>query len=168
LHLPRDPIPGDSDLVIVGHTDSAHALAMEEAVCRLKLAADAGADVCFIGHQNERIAWFNCQRPRTETRAYYICHGRCGADLVIHLFIQVLVNLILGGLAYSFTTEEAEQMVARIIFIDTPAPCYLPAYQIDPMEGVESVGTVSEDVEMHGYPIFWTTVARMGDGDLGF
>jgi len=50
-------------------------------VCRLKLAADAGADVCFIGHQNERIARINCQRPRTETRAYYICHGRCGADL---------------------------------------------------------------------------------------
>src|ERR1700674_1970610 len=58
FHLPRDPIPGDSD---PGRTDSAHMVGMEKAVCRLKLTADAGADVCFIGHQNERIARINCQ-----------------------------------------------------------------------------------------------------------
>lgn len=34
--------------VIIGRTDSAQVLGMEEAVTRLKLAADAGADVCFI------------------------------------------------------------------------------------------------------------------------
>ena len=34
--------------VIIGRTDSAQVLGMEEAVIRLKLAADAGADVCFI------------------------------------------------------------------------------------------------------------------------
>ncbi len=34
--------------VIIGRTDSAQVLGMEEAIIRLKLAADAGADVCFI------------------------------------------------------------------------------------------------------------------------
>lgn len=34
--------------VIIGRTDSAQVLGMEEAITRLKLAADAGADVCFI------------------------------------------------------------------------------------------------------------------------
>jgi hypothetical protein len=70
--------------------------------------------------------------------------------LFIYLFIQVLVNVNLGGLTYSFTIEDAEQMGPKIIFIDTPALCYFPACQIHPMERVESVGTVSEGVEMHG------------------
>ena len=34
--------------VIIGRTDSAQVLGMEEAVTRLQLAAAAGADVCFI------------------------------------------------------------------------------------------------------------------------
>ena len=46
--IARDSIPGGSDFVIIGRTDSAQVLGMEEAVYRLKLAADAGADVCFI------------------------------------------------------------------------------------------------------------------------
>lgn len=46
--IARDAIPGGSDFVIIGRTDSAQVLGMDEAICRLKLAADAGADVCFI------------------------------------------------------------------------------------------------------------------------
>jgi len=65
--IARDSLPGGSDFVspsfqkkkvkiqllsnnqvIIGRTDSAQVLGMEEAVTRLKLAADAGADVCFI------------------------------------------------------------------------------------------------------------------------
>ena len=46
--IARDSIPGDSDFVIIGRTDSAQVLGIEEAIIRLKLAADAGADVCFI------------------------------------------------------------------------------------------------------------------------
>lgn len=34
--------------MIIGRTDSAQVLGMDEAVERLKLARDAGADVCFI------------------------------------------------------------------------------------------------------------------------
>lgn len=44
----RDAIPGGSDLVIIARTDSAQVLGMEEAVRRLKLAAEAGADAAFI------------------------------------------------------------------------------------------------------------------------
>jgi 2-methylisocitrate lyase-like PEP mutase family enzyme len=46
--LARDMIPGGSDFVIIGRTDSAQVLGMDEALYRLKLAAAAGADVCFI------------------------------------------------------------------------------------------------------------------------
>ena len=46
--IARDSIPGDSDFVIIGRTDSAQVLGIDEAIIRLKLAADAGADVCFI------------------------------------------------------------------------------------------------------------------------
>ena len=63
--LARDSIPGGSDFVrhasmqevnyltghlkvIIARTDSAQVLGMDEAVQRLRLAADAGADVCFI------------------------------------------------------------------------------------------------------------------------
>jgi 2-methylisocitrate lyase-like PEP mutase family enzyme len=34
--------------VIIARTDSAQVLGMDEAVLRLKMAADVGADVCFI------------------------------------------------------------------------------------------------------------------------
>jgi 2-methylisocitrate lyase-like PEP mutase family enzyme len=46
--IARDSIPGGSDFVIIARTDSAQVLGMEEAVTRLKLAANVGADVCFI------------------------------------------------------------------------------------------------------------------------
>ena len=46
--IARDSLPGNSDFVIIGRTDSAQVLGMDEAIIRLKLAADAGADVCFI------------------------------------------------------------------------------------------------------------------------
>jgi hypothetical protein len=35
--------------------------------------------------------------------------------LFIYLFLQVLIDVISGGLTPSFTTKEAEQMGARII-----------------------------------------------------
>ncbi|KAF9031216.1 Phosphoenolpyruvate/pyruvate domain-containing protein [Hymenopellis radicata] len=85
--IARDTIPGGSDFVIIGRTDSAQVLGMEEAVTRLKLAAAAGADVCFI------------EGVRTK-------------DL---LESTVLVNVISGGLTPSFTYPEAEQMGAKII-----------------------------------------------------
>ncbi|KAH9920900.1 oxaloacetate acetylhydrolase [Fomitopsis serialis] len=93
--IARDSIPGGSDFVIIGRTDSAQVLGMEEAVTRLKLAADAGADVCFI-------------------------EGVKTADLLTSTIKAlapkpVLVNVISGGLTPSFTCQEAEALGAKII-----------------------------------------------------
>lgn len=68
---------------------------MEEAVIRLKLAADAGADVCFIeGVKTAELL----------------------KDTVAALAPKpVLVNVISGGLTPSFTCQEAEDMGAKII-----------------------------------------------------
>ncbi|KAJ7208276.1 Pyruvate/Phosphoenolpyruvate kinase-like domain-containing protein [Mycena pura] len=58
---------------------------MDEAILRLKLAADAGADVCFIeGVKTKEL-------------------------------LEVLVNVISGGLTPPFTYKEAEAMGAKII-----------------------------------------------------
>ncbi|KAJ7772057.1 oxaloacetate acetylhydrolase [Mycena maculata] len=93
--LARDQIPGGSDFVIIGRTDSAQVLGMEEAITRLKLASDAGADVCFIeGVKTKQLL------------------ERTVAALAPK---PVLVNVISGGLTPSFTSEEAEAAGAKII-----------------------------------------------------
>ncbi|KAH8116801.1 oxaloacetate acetylhydrolase [Phellopilus nigrolimitatus] len=93
--IARDQIPGGSDFVIIGRTDSAQVLGMEEAVTRLKLAADAGADVCFIeGVKTKELL---------ETTVAALAPK------------PVLVNVISGGLTPSFTCKEAEEMGAKII-----------------------------------------------------
>ena len=93
--IARDSIPGGSDFVIIGRTDSAQVLGMEEAVTRLKLAADAGADVCFIeGVKTQELL---------ESTVAALAPK------------PVLVNVISGGLTPSFTCKEAEAMGAKII-----------------------------------------------------
>ena len=93
--LARDSIPGNSDLVIIGRTDAAQVFGFEEAVIRLRLAADAGADVCFI----EGVKTEEQLRKTVATLAPK----------------PVLVNVISGGLTPSFTYHEAEEMGAKII-----------------------------------------------------
>ncbi|KZV73992.1 phosphoenolpyruvate pyruvate domain-containing protein [Peniophora sp. CONT] len=91
----RDAIPGGSDFVVIARSDSAQVLGMDEAVFRLKLAADAGADVCFI------------EGVRTKELL---------EQTVAALDPKpVLVNVISGGLTPSFTYGEAEAMGAKII-----------------------------------------------------
>ncbi|KAJ7270054.1 Phosphoenolpyruvate/pyruvate domain-containing protein [Mycena haematopus] len=93
--LARDQIPGGSDFVIIGRTDSAQVLGMDEAIARLKLASDAGADVCFIeGVKTKQLL----ERTVSELAPK-----------------PVLVNVISGGLTPSFTSKEAESMGAKII-----------------------------------------------------
>lgn len=68
---------------------------MDEALERLKLAANAGADVCFIeGVKTEDLL--------RKTVAYLEP-------------TPVLVNVISGGLTPSFTSDQAETMGAKII-----------------------------------------------------
>ncbi|PPQ63027.1 hypothetical protein CVT24_005973 [Panaeolus cyanescens] len=93
--LARDSMPGNSDFVIIARTDSAQVLGMEEAVLRLKLAANAGADVCFI----EGVRTKDLLESTVKALAPK----------------PVLVNVISGGLTPSFTYKEAEQMGAKII-----------------------------------------------------
>ncbi|KAF4563213.1 hypothetical protein EYR40_007079 [Pleurotus pulmonarius] len=93
--IARDAIPGGSDFVIIGRTDSAQVLGMEEAVERLKLAAAAGADVCFIEGVKSKDLLESTVKALAPT--------------------PVLVNVISGGLTPPFTYREAEQMGAKII-----------------------------------------------------
>ena len=81
--------------MIIGRTDSAQVLGMDEALIRLKLAADAGADVCFI----EGVRTAELLTATVEALAPK----------------PVLVNVISGGLTPSFTTKEAEALGAKII-----------------------------------------------------
>ncbi|KAF8528469.1 phosphoenolpyruvate pyruvate domain-containing protein [Hysterangium stoloniferum] len=90
----RDAIPG-SDIVIIARTDSAQVLGMEEAVRRLKLAADAGADAAFIEGVKTKELLESTVKALAPT--------------------PVLVNVISGGLTPSFTIKEAEEMGAKII-----------------------------------------------------
>ncbi|KAF8581870.1 Phosphoenolpyruvate/pyruvate domain-containing protein [Ramaria rubella] len=91
----RDAIPGGSHLVIIARTDSAQVLGMEEAVRRLKLAADAGADAAFIEGVKTKELLESTVKALAPT--------------------PVLVNVISGGLTPAFTIKEAEEMGAKII-----------------------------------------------------
>ena len=88
--------------VVIGRTDSAQVLGMDEAVERLKLAAAAGADVCFI-------------------------EGVKDAELLKKTVAAlapkpVLVNVISGGLTPCFTCQEAEDYGAKIISASPLSP----------------------------------------------
>ncbi|KAJ8076716.1 hypothetical protein AAF712_000343 [Marasmius tenuissimus] len=93
--LARDSIPGGSDFVIIGRTDSAQVLGMEEAITRLRLAAAAGADVCFIEGVKTKELLESTVQALAPT--------------------PVLVNVISGGLTPAFTYHQAEEMGAKII-----------------------------------------------------
>lgn len=68
---------------------------MEEAIIRLKLAADAGADVCFIeGVKTAELLTSTVKALSPK---------------------PVLVNVISGGLTPSFTCKEAEAHGAKLI-----------------------------------------------------
>ncbi|KAL0955815.1 hypothetical protein HGRIS_002020 [Hohenbuehelia grisea] len=93
--IARDAIPGGSDFVIIARTDSAQVLGMDEAIIRLKLAADLGADVCFIeGVKSKELLESTVKALAPK---------------------PVLVNVISGGLTPSFTSQEAEHLGAKII-----------------------------------------------------
>jgi len=119
--IARDSIPGGSDFVIIGRTDSAQVLGMEEAVIRLKLAADAGADVCFIeGVKTEELL-----RSTVAALAPK----------------PVLVNVISGGLTPSFTTQEAETMGAKIIIFSLVSSVAMVHAVRDAMRSLKKTGT---------------------------
>ncbi|KAJ3513978.1 hypothetical protein NLJ89_g2634 [Agrocybe chaxingu] len=119
--IARDSVPGGSDFVIIGRTDSAQVLGMEEAITRLKLAADAGADVCFIeGVKTEELL-----RSTVAALAPK----------------PVLVNVISGGLTPSFTYKEAERMGAKIIIFSLVSSVAMAHAARDAMRSLKKTGT---------------------------
>ncbi|KAL0562371.1 hypothetical protein V5O48_019716, partial [Marasmius crinis-equi] len=85
--LARDGIPGGSDLVIIARTDAAQGEGgMEEALARLKVASDAGADVLFL----EGIA------------------SKEDLERTVATFAPkpVLLNSVTGGFTPPFTADE--------------------------------------------------------------
>jgi hypothetical protein len=88
---------------------------MEEAIYRLKLAADAGADVCFIeGVKTKELLEYTVSQltPVPVSKEWSFTHVFMRFDIPI---VQVLVNVISGGLTPSFTYQEAERYGAKII-----------------------------------------------------
>ena len=62
--------------VIIGRTDSAQVLGMDEALMRLKLAAAAGADVCFIEGVKTKellLSTVAALAPKPVSRITYFC-----------------------------------------------------------------------------------------------
>ncbi|KAF8219868.1 Phosphoenolpyruvate/pyruvate domain-containing protein [Tricholoma matsutake] len=119
--LARDSIPGGSDFVIIARTDSAQVLGMEEAVTRLKLASDAGADVCFI----EGVRTIELLESTVAALAPK----------------PVLVNVISGGLTPCFTTSEAEAVGAKIIIFSLVSSVAMVHAVRAAMQSLKKTGT---------------------------
>jgi 2-methylisocitrate lyase-like PEP mutase family enzyme len=116
----RDSVPG-SDFVIIGRTDSAQVLGMEEAITRLKLAAAAGADVCFI----EGVKTAELLKSTVAALAPK----------------PVLVNVISGGLTPAFTYSEAEKMGAKIIIFSLVSSVAMVHGVREAMRSLKKTGT---------------------------
>jgi 2-methylisocitrate lyase-like PEP mutase family enzyme len=86
---------------------------MEEAILRLRLAADVGADVCFIeGVKTQKLLEMTVKAlAPIPVRIAFEARTKSGCSSN-H---QVLVNVISGGLTPSFTCKEAENMGAKVI-----------------------------------------------------
>lgn len=91
----RDALPGNSHFVIIARTDCEQVLGMEEALHRLLLAKEAGADVCFIEGVKSTKALERTVQALAPT--------------------PVLVNVISGGVTPPLTTSEAEAAGAKIV-----------------------------------------------------
>lgn len=84
---------------------------MEEAITRLKLASEAGADVCFIeGVKTKQLLELTVAALSPKPVSLSVSNRFNNLNLP-----QVLVNVISGGLTPSFTSKEAEAMGAKII-----------------------------------------------------
>ncbi|KIM40333.1 hypothetical protein M413DRAFT_413984 [Hebeloma cylindrosporum] len=119
--LARDSIPGESDFVIIARTDAAQVHGMEEAVHRLKLASEIGADVCFIeGVKSKELL---------ESTVAALAPK------------PVLVNVISGGLTPSFTTKEAEEMGAKIIIFSLVSSVAMVHACRSAMQSLKKTGT---------------------------
>lgn len=97
----------DSDIVIIARTDALQSLDYDEAIHRLKLAREAGADVCFL----EGITSKEQARQTVKDLAPW----------------PVLLNMVEHGATPSISVSEAEEMGFRIVIF--PFAGIAPAYK---------------------------------------
>lgn len=110
------------DIVIIARTDCLQQMGFEEAIKRLKLAVEAGADVAFI----EGIPDFETGKKMCEALAP----------------TPVLCNVVVGGLTPEFSKDEAQEMGVKVV-IHT-------AFALSPVYG--AVTEAAEELKRTGRP----------------
>ncbi|KAH0594886.1 hypothetical protein MHUMG1_07183 [Metarhizium humberi] len=96
-----------SDIVVIARTDALQTDGFDEAVRRLKAAAEAGADVAFLeGIQNDQ-------------QAREVCRALAP--------VPVLLNMVEHGATPSWTPDEARQLGFKIVIF--PFAALAPAYK---------------------------------------
>lgn len=118
------------DIVIIARTDALQSLGFDEAVARLKAAADAGADVLFL----EGMTTKEQMAQSVKALAPYPC----------------FLNMVAGGLTPLVSKDEARQMGYKIVIW----PCFsmtaaLLAYR-EAAKELKETGMVKETRDAHG------------------
>ncbi|KAG6828555.1 hypothetical protein H0H92_007580 [Tricholoma furcatifolium] len=90
----RDKLP-DCDIVLIARTDAAQGYGMDEALKRLKLAIEAGADVAFLEGVRSREELERTVKELAPT--------------------PVLLNVVHGGSTPDFTVDDAREIGVKIV-----------------------------------------------------
>ena len=93
----RDAVPGGSHMLLIARTDARQGLGLEEAVERLRIAVEEGADAVFP----EALA------SKEECR--HVC------EVFNALNVPVLLNMVPKGTTPDISVEEARQLGFRIV-----------------------------------------------------
>lgn len=121
---------GDDDIVLIARTDALQSLGFDEAVRRLRAAADAGADVLFLEGMTTK--------DQMAAAAAALAPTPC------------LLNMVAGGLTPLVTRDEARQMGYKIVIW----PCFsmtaaLLAYR-EAAKELKETGMVQEKRDADG------------------
>ncbi|KAF5383840.1 hypothetical protein D9615_003857 [Tricholomella constricta] len=87
----------DGDIVLIARTDAAQGLGMDEALKRLKMAVEAGADVAFLEGVRSREEVVRTVKELAPT--------------------PVLLNVVHGGSTPDFTVEDARSLGVKIVTV---------------------------------------------------
>ena len=113
------------DIVIIARTDALQGLGYEEAVTRLKMAVQAGADVAFL----EGIASIEQARQACKELAP----------------TPVLLNMVEGGLTPNITAQQAHDLGFRVIIFPGLALSQVLLTVTGAMNELKHTGTVKKD-----------------------
>ncbi|KAG6910053.1 hypothetical protein DXG01_013499 [Tephrocybe rancida] len=108
----RDKIP-DCDIVLIARTDAAQGFGMDEALKRLRLAIEAGADVAFLEGVRSREELAQTIKELAPTPVYPIFSMTFRVPWLIY-GAQVLLNVVHGGSTPDFTVEDAKELGVAI------------------------------------------------------